>query len=140
MKSTVFIILFFFIISCDKSFEPIGGEVYLQSNKSEYANSEKVEIFLINESNLPVYGIEQIGRRLYKKHGEKWLLIDRGELSGACPQSYKIDGKKNLVYSTVLADTGYYKFKMLLSWDKERKEFEGLGEINSNVFSVNIGT
>ena len=136
MKILVIIIFTFFLISCEKNIEPLGGTVYLELNQEIYTVGETVEIYLINESRSSVYTRYPSAWGFSKYSDGKWAALDI-----ALPQMEPIPIEhkpyKKIISRRTFQDTGLYMYQEVFYWDPKFKDEVGM--LISNEFEIKIG-
>jgi hypothetical protein len=141
MRTVLIIFLFFFIFSCEKNFEPLGdGEVYLETNKVVYSTVDSIQTYLINNSGRSVFSHPPGEWYLCKYINEEWETIFPTFLPAVVLPPHEWKNPQMLVFSRSFPDTGLFRIRMYLSWDKETDFKDELGWIYSNKFQIKIGT
>jgi hypothetical protein len=141
MRFVLLILFVSLIISCEKNYEPLGdGNVFLETTQDSYFIGDSVQIYLVNESDRPVYFDRPGGWVLSKKVGGEWQVIESAVIALVLFPSNKLQGYRNLVFQRAFQDTGLYKVRFFLSWDKEGKYRDGLELIITSPFEIKNGT
>jgi hypothetical protein len=140
MRVLGIIIFAFFLISCEKNTEPVGGgEVYLESNQKIYSIGDTVEIYLINESNRSVYSFYPCAWGFSKYIDGEWKQLSI-VLPDVIPIPVEHKYQKSIIGVQAFTDSGLYRYQQNIYWDKQRKFKEGIGMLISNEFEIKIGT
>lgn len=141
MKQLLIIILFFSLFSCSRIYDPSGvDQVYLETTQDTFAVGDTVRVYLINETGRSVYSHPPAGWWLSKRINGEWRVIAPVAIPQGILPSLEWTSQRAEVFKQTFTDAGLYQFSLLLSWDKDAQQLNGLGYIASNPFEIKVQT
>lgn len=137
MKVFSIVVLFFLIVSCEKSTDPLGeSTVYLETDKPFYSTDDTIKIYLVNNSVRSVYSHPPGDVLIMKEMGDRWEKVYPEYVITVVLPPREWKNNQELVRNQRYQDIGVFRIQMYLSWDPDGKLIEGLGMVFSNTFRI----